>query len=109
MDIFTSRIGYPNSIDITVKSANGDFKLFAPTWDMVMGFKRGEKSVYQYSCEYIDRLNKIDRKVFDRLFSNKDKIILACYCRAGEFCHRVLLAKYLEEHGYGVYKGEITR
>lgn len=106
-NIYTTRIGRKDAIDVTAKSAEGEAKFFAPSWDLVMGFKSGSLSTHEYTVRYHKQLDSIPRDVYDRLFLDKKEVRLACYCRAGYFCHRVLLAKYLEKLGYGIYLGEL--
>ncbi|MCW4014048.1 MAG: hypothetical protein NWF07_13830 [Candidatus Bathyarchaeota archaeon] len=107
--IYTSRITHtgPDSIDITVKSAKGIAKKFAPTWDMVKKYKEGKLSKLQYTRKYARMINRLKAEDFEELIGDKKRIILTCYCKAGEFCHRTLLAKFLEQEGYGIYGGEI--
>lgn len=91
-------------IDTTVKS--GD-KAFAPTWDMVNLVKDntvdGVTSVdalATYECLYRDlmRQSQLDNpKQWFGLF-HQGSIALACYCKAGNFCHRLLLVDILTEY-----------
>jgi uncharacterized protein YeaO (DUF488 family) len=106
MEIYTSRIGKPGT-DITVKGSQ--YPKFAPTWDMVWGIKQGGITEAEYTKMYLNRLSLVTPEDIESLLSTaKDnKIVLLCYCKAGAFCHRVLLAKWLEEKEYGVYKGEL--
>jgi uncharacterized protein YeaO (DUF488 family) len=48
---------------------------------------------------------KENRKRWDELL-NQDEVVLVCFCKAGDFCHRVLLAEILVKLG-AEYKGEI--
>lgn len=82
--------------DITVKS--GD-PIFAPTWDMVSMLKTGKMSEEQYEKEYREMMyNSMRRfpKRWDRLMEY-ERLALACYCRAGDFCHRHILKELLME------------
>lgn len=94
----------PNYLDVTVKSGNDSF---APTWDMVMSHKRGELSDDGYTDQYYRRMRQsyIDNREDWQALLEQEKVILACYCRAGCFCHRHLLAKMLVQCG-GVLMGE---
>jgi uncharacterized protein YeaO (DUF488 family) len=101
MKIYTSTVqGYkgPDKLDVTVKS--GD-KVFAPNWKLVMDYKRGAVTDEEYRQEYL----KLMRVSF---WNNQDRwlevltmpeVTLCCYCKPGEFCHRLLLAEILEEIG----------
>lgn len=77
-------------IDTTVKS--GLFYL-APTWDMVLGFKRGELTADGYTKRYEERMLHMYnhyRPEWDA-FLAEPCMAIACYCSAGRFCHRHLL------------------
>ena len=84
-------------IDTTVKS--GDKRL-APTWDMVMGHKEGKVSDEEYTNRYEEIIKKSQEEhpEFWKELCRKEKIIIACYCKAGVFCHRHLLTKYIKEY-----------
>ena len=92
-------------LDTTVKS--GD-KTFAPTWEMVMGHKKEQISDEQYTREYYTMMRGSYRRNLPRWDEvlSMDEVILACYCRADEFCHRYLLAEMLVRCG-GKFEGEI--
>lgn len=120
MKIYTARVDYwkqivtndsscpakPILLDVTVQNANTTFfKLMAPTWPMVRKYKAGTMSPEEYTLEYTDLLRKrfveqddwcecLKRWLTDL---SKDDIapIFACYCNAGDFCHRVLLIEWL--------------
>lgn len=84
-------------IDTTVKSG---LTMFAPTWDIVLGVKSGKITEAQY-LEVYHRLmddSVVSRKASWDKFINKYRgqaIALACYCPAGNFCHRHPLKKIL--------------
>ncbi len=92
-------------LDTTVKS--GD-KTFAPTWEMVMGHKKDQISDEQYTREYYTMMRGSYRRNLCRWDEVllMDEVILGCYCRADEFCHRYLLAEMLVKCG-GTYESEI--
>jgi uncharacterized protein YeaO (DUF488 family) len=101
-----------DGLDITVKS--GD-KAFAPTWDMVMGYKNGTKSEEQYEAEYVALMERSMQENRERWFEvlNSGSVTLLCYCRAGDFCHRTLLVDLLDSFSIGhgvevIYRGEVT-
>jgi uncharacterized protein YeaO (DUF488 family) len=69
----------------------------APTWELVTGIKRGIITEEEYSTRYINLLisRKYDpQKIVDAL---PDNTRLLCYESAGEFCHRRVLAKWIED------------
>ena len=89
----------PRFLDITVKS--GD-KYFAPTWAMVQAYKAGEISEEEYSSIYLCLL-AVRRQKDDTRWKQlleMDEVWLACYCRAGDFCHRLLLKDQLLLRGF---------
>lgn len=80
----------PRYLDITVKS--GD-KTFAPTWDMVMGFKQGKITETEYIRLYLESMRKSfkeNRQRWEEIFGMTD-VVLACYCKTEDFCHRHIL------------------
>ena len=97
-------------IDVTVKSAEGKARLVAPTWDMVRGYKAGSIDDEEYTKLYMEILERNEQRILDAFsfYSTlTQKVALACYCKAGAFCHRVLLAKWLSEKLGWEYVGEI--
>jgi hypothetical protein len=40
-------------VDVTVKSAEGFARSFAPSWSMVMGYKNGTLTEAQYTEQYM--------------------------------------------------------
>jgi hypothetical protein len=88
--------------------------VLAPTWDMVNEYKK-TKDAWTYTMKYYATIIKriysepnMNKSAFDSIVIGKDKIMLVCFCPAGEFCHRILAARLLENMGYGTYVGEIT-
>lgn len=99
-------------VDITVKSG---LVIFAPTWEVLMQYKRGEMQPPQYAEIYLSRMQASLRfypEKWKRLQAYP-KMALTCYCKAGEFCHRYLFSQmaeaYLTRAGFEVCpKGELT-
>lgn len=63
LEIRTARIGYRGKegetvIDTTAKSAQGIGKVFAPTWKLVMAYKRGDISWSEYEQSYLALMRK---------------------------------------------------
>jgi hypothetical protein len=90
-------------LDTTAKSG---VSAFAPEWAMVMDFKAGHVSEEEYEAAYLQRLlytQAMQPHVWSEL-TEHPRIALACYCRAGAFCHRYLLAdklpEYFEQQGF---------
>jgi uncharacterized protein YeaO (DUF488 family) len=101
LHIYTAQIGKykgPDAYDVTVKS--GDIN-FAPTWDTVQAWKAGEISWDTYSQRYRElMLNsyKRNQRAWHEILE-KGVLTLLCYCRAGDHCHRYLLADFLVKLG----------
>lgn len=106
-EVFTAQYSYrgPDRVDITVKTG---LQAFAPTWDMVMGYKRGSITKEEYTARYHDMMVASyaeNRATWEELLA-RDRVVLVCFCPSGAFCHRVLLAHYLEKLG-AHYGGEL--
>lgn len=99
-------------VDTTVKSG---IDAFAPRWDMVMGSKDGSLSEADYRQQYIDLMREswYNRRLEWEKLLQMDKVALACYCKAGNFCHRHILKeivmKIQEQRGVVVIdQGELV-
>lgn len=98
--------------DVTVKS--GD-KRFAPNWDFLMSYKRGEINEEEYTEKFytLMRDSFSEHKGFWLDLLSKESLAIACYCKAGKFCHRHLLVSIFEKvcKQYNIpfnYKGELN-
>ena len=120
--IWTAHISYreEDAVDITVKGNNPIGRVFAPTWDMVMDYKRAVKQqdwetpeeftpeeIYtkRYKALLGERLPTI-QEMFD--FYTKtwlEELTFTCYCPPGAFCHRVILARDILKDVFN-YRGE---
>lgn len=109
LEIWTAQYRYSGKdrVDVTVKSSTYPWNLFAPTWTMVMDYKRtGDEQ------DYVKKYNDIVKEVYIKqeqglltLLNSNRTITLICFCPAGAFCHRVLLAQHLASLG-AIYHGE---
>lgn len=86
-------------LDTTVKSGEARF---APTWDIVMAVKartkeneEEAKEIYTNAYSALMRDSYRNNREYWLEVLRKDELAVACYCAAGEFCHRHLLATYL--------------
>jgi uncharacterized protein YeaO (DUF488 family) len=104
----TYRYNGPDRLDITAKGKDHFGIAFAPTWDMVMGYKQGRISEAEYERRYLELLRESWNKRPDawQNLLGRMEVTLVCFCRSGDFCHRVLLAKLLERHFGFSYRGE---
>jgi hypothetical protein len=99
-------------INVTVMS--GD-KTFAPTWDMVKGYKQGFMSEETYIKLYTHHMAKSQHYNEERWLQvlNMGAVTFGCYCPAtAKFCHRRLLVDcfmaFGDLHGVDVtYEGEV--
>jgi uncharacterized protein YeaO (DUF488 family) len=89
-------------IDITIKSSQPPWNVFAPTWAMVNAYKSGELSKEDYTEQYIKLMRlryKANKDTFHQLIqmAKHESVALACYCPPGEFCHRHILKDILQK------------
>lgn len=108
--VWTAQYSYrgPDRLDITVKGKDPIGSAFAPTWDMVMKYKKGRMSEAEYRERYIELLRdsyKTRPGAWQNLMT-RPEVTLVCFCRSGDFCHRVLLAELMKAHFGFTYKGE---
>lgn len=107
LKVYTSQFKYngENRFDITVKSGH---QMFAPTWPMVMDYKSKKTTEEEYTKLYLEKMHRsyeYYRETWDWLLK-QDKVVLVCFCKAGDFCHRLLLADILVKLG-AEYLGKI--
>ena len=115
------QLGDPDGVDITIAGAKmaygygGIGKHFAPTWEMVMGEKKGLITQDEYTDLYhtlmLDHYARHPEIWLELL--NRKRVVLKCFCKSGNFCHRILLAEYLMKvaahHGIPFqYAGELV-
>jgi hypothetical protein len=113
MNIYTAtyRYGGSDRLDITVKGQDPLGKVFAPTWEMVMGSKNGTLSNESYATAFAIKFGQAFAAGNEAVIAQikeryKDGLTLVCFCRAGDFCHRYIVAGALEYLGWGQYMGE---
>ena len=109
LKIWTAQYQYNGNdrIDVTIKSAKYPWNVFAPTWEMVMKYKRtlDENAYINAYSTIVDKAFEMHAKALSDLLKSDRTITLVCFCRPGDFCHRVLLAKHFESLG-ATYYGE---
>lgn len=101
----------PKAIAISAKAPffyKGRFySPLAPTWDLLRAYKSGQVDERGYTEWYLRLLNKerklTPQQVVDEL---EDGSILLCYEGPGKFCHRHIVAEWIEK-GTGVIVTEI--
>lgn len=81
------------------------YKKLAPKYDFFMEWKRNHDNDYYIKCFNEQVLDKITiNKVFEEIstmigFDNPVDICFVCYEKPSDFCHRQLVAKWLNDNG----------
>ena len=74
---------------------------FAPRWEMFKRWKDGEITNEGYTKEYKAYLDTLDESEIEFDFQDYDAgrkdVVLLCYEKPSDFCHRHVLADWLEE------------
>ena len=115
MDIYTAHYRYSGDdrMDITVKGNQYPGNILAPTWEMVRGLQQQKLTQWDYTLQYFSLI--LSKSVHNQpkfnaalneIIANRQSLTLVCFCPSGEFCHRVLAARMLENIGLGKYIGE---
>ena len=75
------------------------FKKLAPTFEIFNAWKTGEINDFEYTSKFrkevLGNLDKLYIK--EALASFGEEIILLCYEKTGDFCHRHIVADWIEE------------
>ena len=108
MTLYTSYFGKRLKGDNLVSIARGTpqwftgrcVQLVAPSWDLVTGIKSGSLTAEEYTVAYVKQLDSIGVDKILAMF--KDGDILLCYEKPGDFCHRHILANWLNNKGHNV-------
>lgn len=94
-------------ISIAIKAPSGwnglEFKTLAPKWSFLSVWKQTQDNTY-YTIEYQQQvLNQLNpEEIVKQLYalSNNQDIALICYEKSESFCHRHLVADWLNKAGY---------
>ncbi|QAX96145.1 hypothetical protein [Vibrio phage vB_VmeM-Yong XC32] len=89
-------IGVP-FIDTSIKSG---WSQLAPSWEMVMGHKNNDPywTDERYAAVFNEMMRKsyeLDPDFWEDLLTS-ETLCLGCWCKAGKFCHRLLLVDIIE-------------
>lgn len=94
--------GHENSVSISAsmpKYFKGKhIKPLAPSWDILNAFKAGQIDELEYTKQYLALLttrNLTPESVYENI---PNGTIMLCYEKPGDFCHRRILATWLENH-----------
>jgi hypothetical protein len=86
----------------------------SPSWELVEGYKSGTLDNRQYRDAYIKLMRKsyVERKEEWLSLLRKPRFAVACYCKSGVFCHRLIAVELLQavanKHNIPFeYEGEI--
>ena len=71
--------------------------ILAPTWSLVRDYKAGEITEAQYRKEFIALLKRRNINFKHVVKELKNNSVLLCYEKAGEFCHRRIVAQLIEQ------------
>lgn len=109
------RLAVAKDIPVLNVTAGSGIQAFAPDVELVMLYKRGQISPQDYEQAYRNRMaeSKLRFPGTWELLLDKPKLAVACYCKAGDFCHRHIFVKlmtgYLAEQGKDAhYEGELS-
>lgn len=97
----TQFINNPVSISIKPPSwfTGKHFPLLAPPFTLVTAFKHNRITEQEYTTYYLEKiLDPLNPKaVYDQIISTiGDDATLLCYEKAGDFCHRRIVAVWFE-------------
>src|ERR1035437_9160998 len=97
------QIGKKPGVDITVKSATGIARVFAPTWPMVTGHQAHTLDNSEYMLMYRAILAGVPLEAWAQLENMQagGTLTLLCYCAdenhdgGRKFCHTHILIEYM--------------
>lgn len=73
------------------------FPSLAPEYKMFSDWKKGKISDMEYTKIFTKRLNELDKEAIKRFINSFDKpVVLLCYEKPGDFCHRHIVADWIE-------------
>lgn len=86
----------------------------APSRKLLKGYKAGEITQEEYAKQYKAFLKTVNwGEVIEKLFQISDKydgsdLVLCCYEKPDDFCHRHILAEFLTKQGMEVEECQIV-
>jgi uncharacterized protein YeaO (DUF488 family) len=109
MVIYTSNLKYTGMDRLNVSRAGKDVVglTFAPSWDLVRDWKAAKVDESGYRSRYMAEMRASYRKNKGAWLNilKRDVVTFVCFEKAGEFCHRLILAAIFEKLG-ATYAGE---
>jgi len=96
-------------ISIARKAPNGfkglEYKQLAPSYELLMHWKHNHDEEYYvkvFNQDVLEKLNSYGTISRLKQYANSDDIVLVCYEKSSDFCHRHLVATWLNTNGYEV-------
>lgn len=75
------------------------FPSFAPRYEVFRDWKKGIISDMEYTSKFRRHLDSLDKEAVKRFLTSFDKdIVLLCFEKPGDFCHRHIVADWIEEN-----------
>jgi len=104
------RVMVPDRLDITAKSKDPIGKVFAPSWDIIMGLKNSSITQDEYTEAYQKQMisSYTHNTEVWKSVAERESVTFICFCKPGDFCHRVLLVGYFCDLYGAIYKGELV-
>lgn len=83
--------------------------VFGPDWDTLSRYKR-DHNESAYTAAYFAKLHRLERAgklapliaMLRKLETQSEDVFLLCYEKPSDFCHRHLLAQYLNQRGFSI-------
>lgn len=80
----------------------GEYKILAPWPKLIGAYKREEITKEDYTVQFNNYLSTLDQgQILTELkdvFGDLNKVILVCYEKPNDFCHRHLVSNWLNEY-----------
>lgn len=80
-----------------------EFRQLAPTYEILMRWKKNpneQEYILEFKKQILSKLNANEIAQNLKMLGNEKDIVLLCYEKPLDFCHRHLVAKWLRENGF---------
>ncbi len=89
-------VGSPRYVKV-----NHTMKALAPTWGLLNAFRNDEIDEAEYVVRFNKQLSELDAKqvvadLQEIADSESDEVVIMCHCSPKDFCHRHLVAEWIE-------------